>query len=79
MEMEEGFALTKSLDGMWSIVPDPDNRGMSERWYEAYPQEDALPAPVPGQVHMSLPDYQGEVWYRTSFSCDGSAPAIPAP
>lgn len=77
MEMEEGIALTKSLDGMWSIVPDPDNRGMSERWYEAYPQEDALPAPVPGQVHMSLPDYQGEVWYRTSFSCDGLRPGYP--
>ena len=70
MENKECLALTKSLDGIWNIVPDPDNRGMSERWFENYPKENSLPAPVPGQVHMSLPDYQGEVWYRTAFLCD---------
>lgn len=77
MGIEKRFALTKTLDGIWSIVPDPDNRGMSERWFENYPQDKALPAPVPGQVHMSLPDYQGEVWYRTVFTCDALCPDYP--
>lgn len=77
METGERFALTKSLDGMWSIVPDPDNRGMSEHWFEKYPHKNAVPAPVPGQVHMSLPDFQGEVWYYTSFSCDELCPDYP--
>jgi hypothetical protein len=56
----------ESLDGTWSCAVDPDNAGITERWYAAA-REDANPAPVPGTIQQVFPGYHGIAWYWCEF------------
>ena len=55
------------LDKKWWLAIDPDQRGELERWYEGYPKEEAMEAPVPGIIQQVYPNYHGVVWYRHEF------------
>ena len=54
------------LDGVWRILTDPDNKGKKEQWFKEIPVE-AQPAPVPGIIQQTFPDYHGVAWYWIKF------------
>jgi beta-glucuronidase len=66
-----------SLDGVWDLKPDPDDRGLSEAWHLGFPP-DALPTWVPGvwNTRHALRNYEGVVWYRRSVTLRSCAAAI---
>jgi len=59
-------SMLQTLDGCWTLVPDPGNVGREERWFEAA-REGAQPARVPGVIHEVFPDYHGVAWYWHTF------------
>ena len=66
---------TLSLDGVWQIVFDPDNRGRESRWHET-----AVFAALPGAREIQVPsawelikeDYEGVAFYRRAFDVPGA-------
>ena len=50
----------------WRLLPDPENTGRQDAWYQAVPPE-AQPAPVPGIIQQVFPGYHGVAWYWASF------------
>jgi len=57
-----------TLDGMWKFKTDPERKGMSEKWYERFP-EDASDAVVPScwNNDIGLYEYEGMAWYCRTF------------
>lgn len=55
-----------SLEGIWKLAVDPDNKGREERWYESI-RPDAQDAPVPGIIQQVFPAYHGVAWYWHTF------------
>ena len=66
-ETNHGKNRTQNLSGTWKLVPDPENKGREERWYENYPEDKALDAPVPGIIQQVFPGYHGVAWYCCRF------------
>jgi hypothetical protein len=68
-----GGAETKlkpfSLDGNWTLVPDPDNRGIAGEWAGrgVPPEATRVSVRVPGVWQRHLPGYQGAAFYETVF------------
>jgi beta-glucuronidase len=74
--------MTFSLNGIWRIIIDPNETGLSDQFYEnRKPKDkrelveydfDASPTlSVPGDWNSQRPDllfYEGPVWYKRSFS-----------
>ncbi|MBK8835848.1 MAG: hypothetical protein IPO29_13695 [Anaerolineae bacterium] len=58
-----------TLNGPWTIAPDPDNVGRAEGWWRA-PRPDAVDAPVPGIIQQALPGQHGVFWYWHRFQAD---------
>lgn len=58
--------MVQFLDGTWRILPDPDNRGKQEQWFNGIPAH-AQSASVPGIIQQTLPGYHGVAWYWTKF------------
>ena len=58
-----------SLDGGWTLVPDPGNRGVAGEWaVGGFPPGTARVAVrVPGVWQRHLPGYQGTAFYETVF------------
>ena len=52
---------SQSLNGEWSVVFDPDNRGKAEGWYKSFPK-DNVPIQVPGVWEQVRPGYDGVGW-----------------
>jgi hypothetical protein len=61
-----------SLNGEWRLQPDPENIGVSERWFSADAPKDALAVVVPSVWDRWIPDYDGVGWYFRTF--DYAAP-----
>ncbi len=58
------------LDGDWTLVPDPDDAGLGERWFDTAPKDDAMTVMVPGTWEWWMPDYDGVAWYFRTFPAD---------
>lgn len=60
---------TASLDGVWQVRLDPDDRGESDAWWRPdAPFDRALPVPLAWQAAgPELRTYAGVAWYRRSF------------
>lgn len=54
------------LDGMWNLLPDPENAGKDKGWFHAIPPE-AREAPVPDIIQQVFPDVHGVAWYWRLF------------
>lgn len=73
----------KSLNGVWNILLDPYNEGLSKKWYIIKEEnkkgvlnelcyEGNLTLRVPGDWNHQLPEldlYEGYVWYQRTFDC----------
>ena len=61
--------LTRSLDGTWRFMPDPDDRGEAEGWHRSGVQGQPCPVPAACQfVFDDLRDYRGPVWYERQIT-----------
>ncbi len=65
-------AQVVSLDGVWSLAPDPKNTGRDQRWWEK-PAAEAKATKVPWIIQAIFPGYHGVAWYWRDFA----APANP--
>lgn len=61
------FREELNLGGPWSLAIDPEDRGVQERWFEQFPERDALPVTVPAVWDLWIPDYDGVGWYHRCF------------
>ena len=53
--------IVTPLDGEWRLATDPQNVGVSEKWY-AKPVASAKPAKVPWIIQDAFPAYHGVAW-----------------
>ncbi len=61
----------QSLDGVWDLVPDPEDRGLQEEWYQAFPEEHyAMWVPGVWNTLRPLLNYEGPAWLRCRFSIE---------
>lgn len=56
-----------NLGGSWSLVTDPENRGVRESWFETLPEQEMIPVTVPAVWDLWIPDYDGVGWYGRDF------------
>lgn len=68
---DNGIRETKSLDGIWSFVTDPQGVGRDERWWSA-PLADTRTIAVPASYNdlftdRDVHDHVGEVWYQRTI------------
>lgn len=56
-----------NLDNEWLLALDPEDCGVREAWYDAFPQEQAMTVNVPGVWDIWIPDYDGVGWYYRTF------------
>lgn len=56
----------QTLNGPWTIAPDPANIGRQEGWWRE-PRPEAVDAPVPGIIQQALPGQHGVFWYWHRF------------
>lgn len=61
-----------NLGGVWSLATDPEDRGVQDRWFEAFPEASALQVNVPAVWDLWMPDYDGVGWYRRVFDLEAS-------
>jgi hypothetical protein len=62
---------TQTLNGLWKLAIDPQNKGRDEGWFNNIPPE-SKEAVVPGVIQQVFPAYHGVAWYWHSFSPDFS-------
>ncbi len=57
------------LSGVWRIVADPEDRGRTERWYEAgrFPEGKRVQVPAAWETALGT-DYDGVAWYARDIS-----------
>lgn len=61
-----GSAVVRSLDGSWTLAPDPKNVGRLARWWEN-PVAGAKPTQVPWIIQEVIRGYHGVAWYWRDF------------
>ena len=59
-----------NLGGQWLLATDPEDRGVRDRWFEAFPSGEAQPVNVPAVWDLWIPDYDGVGWYRYALDLD---------
>ena len=59
--------IVTPLDGDWRLATDPQNVGVSEKWY-AKPVASAKPTKVPWIIQDAFPAYHGLAWYWRNFT-----------
>ncbi len=55
--------MVQNLEGSWKITIDPQNIGKTERWFEQFPEAEALETIIPSTIQQSFPGYHGVAWY----------------
>ena len=53
-----GEGAVISLDGQWLLAPDPQNRGLEQRWWTT-PRPEAKKTKVPWIIQDAFPGYHG--------------------
>lgn len=61
-----------NLGGPWLLATDPEDCGVRDRWFEAFPSGQAQPVNVPAVWDLWIPDYDGVGWYRYNFDLEVS-------
>ena len=57
-----------SLDGVWDFKTDPENKGITEKWYENVPAGcDRMCVPLCWNTESRYFKYEGKAWYFTTF------------
>ena len=56
----------QTLNGVWKIATDPENKGREKRWFDRI-QPAAQSVPVPGIIQQAFPAYHGVAWYWHTF------------
>ena len=61
-----------SLDGAWDFLTDPKDVGITEEWFDSFP-ETAVHTEVPSCWNntFGLLEYEGAAWYSKRFYCEG--------
>lgn len=59
-----------SLDGPWRLVLDPEDTGLTGRWFDREEHPNALDVTVPSVWDRWVPDYDGVGWYFKTFDVD---------
>ncbi|MGG1552279.1 glycoside hydrolase family 2 protein [Paenibacillus ferrarius] len=60
---------TRSLDGVWDFITDPDKRGEAEGWASRFPSGGRkIVVPSCWNNEIGIYDYIGAAWYRTTFN-----------
>lgn len=62
--------IRRELDGVWQLLPDPENAGLKQQWFRAPDLSGALEVHVPSVWDLWIPDYDGVGWYFHAFSLD---------
>ncbi|MHB1296630.1 MAG: glycoside hydrolase family 2 protein [Anaerolineae bacterium] len=58
-----------SLDGWWDFCTDPSDQGVSESWYNQFPDAEAtLWVPGVWNTRRGFEQYAGPAWYRRRFT-----------
>ena len=67
---ESGLTRAISLDGAWTLTPDPELRGVQERWGERVPPlpGNSLAVSVPSVWEKYLPGFHSNAWYQAEFA-----------
>ncbi len=55
----------QSLNGLWQLTFDPQNKGIKEKWFKQCPSGEAMK--VPGVWETLRPGYDGVGWYEKRF------------
>lgn len=69
-----------NLDGEWHATLDPDNRGLSARWFDATIVDglsERQRVRVPSCLEEVWPGYDGVVWYWKTFDLDRTSSGDP--
>ncbi len=66
----EPSRLHLSLDGPWELTLDPEDIGVSQRWFLRGRRPEGMPVTVPAVWDLWVPDYDGVGWYHRSFELD---------
>ena len=56
-----------NLGGSWTLVTDPENRGIRDGWFESLPEQETITVTVPAVWDLWIPDYDGVGWYSRDF------------
>ena len=67
--VSDSISGTRTLNGIWKIATDPENRGREEKWFTSI-RADAQEAPVPGVIQQVFPAYHGVAWYWHRFNLE---------
>ncbi|MDF3128877.1 glycoside hydrolase family 2 TIM barrel-domain containing protein [Kiritimatiellaeota bacterium B1221] len=62
--------IVQSLNGLWQLTFDPQNKGIEEKWYKQCPSGEAMV--VPGVWELLRPGYDGVGWYEKRFELDAA-------
>jgi len=70
MVENSGVREILSLDGLWRIIFDHENRGKREAWFkrEFFEPQKKLSIRVPSCWEETEPDYEGVAWYGRNFN-----------
>ncbi len=62
------FAKVNYLNKMWNFIIDPEDKGITEKWFDNFP-EDTRKMIVPScwNSEIDLFRYSGTAWYQTTF------------
>ncbi|MFB6152233.1 MAG: glycoside hydrolase family 2 protein [Haloarculaceae archaeon] len=67
----------RTLDGQWSFVTDPDDRGLTAEWYDSFPPDaDRIAVPAAWNARTGYHDYEGVAWYRRRFDQPAATTAV---
>jgi len=65
------------LDGYWDFVPDPDDRGTTDAWYNRFPDKGTrLWVPGVWNTCRCFSDYEGIGWYRKRIQLNACPAAV---
>jgi len=62
-----GTTKMQTLNGIWKLARDPDNKGREGRWFEKIQPGDE-DTPVPGVIQQTFPYCHGVFWYWQNFT-----------
>jgi len=64
------------LDGWWTFCTDPDDQGLDQDYVAQFPSARRVSVPGCWNTEFGLHEYEGAGWYRKTFDCAFSGPAL---
>ena len=67
------YAKVTYLNGMWDFAIDPEEKGISEKWFASFPNYSRrMIVPSCWNTEIDLFRYRGSAWYKTTFNTSSS-------